>query len=75
MGGFNAVVEEGRGGGTYVDGIVVPVPEGKRDEYAQLAGTNAKVFMPSKKLYRELCSRTWSRHRNRHSPGPSKFAG
>src|SRR5206468_7328290 len=32
-------------------------------------------LMPSKKLYLSLCSRTWSRHRNRHAPGPSKFAG
>src|SRR6478736_6848492 len=31
--------------------------------------------MPSKKLYFALCSRTWSRHRNRQAPGPSKFAG
>src|SRR6476661_5996448 len=30
--------------------------------------------MPSKKLYFALCSRTWSRHRNRHVPGPSKLA-
>ena len=46
MGGFKAVVEEGSGGrGGYIDGIVVPVPNDKRDEYAQLAGTNAKVFI------------------------------
>ena len=45
MGGFKAVVEEGRGGGSYIDGIVVPVPEGSREEYARLAGTNAKVFI------------------------------
>ena len=44
FGGFKAVVEEGSPGGGYVDGIVVPVPEGKRDEYARLAGQNAKVF-------------------------------
>src|SRR5438045_2505821 len=31
--------------------------------------------MPSKKLYFALCSRTWSRHRNRQAPGPSKLAG
>ena len=45
MGGFEAVVEEGSAGGSYIDGIVVPVPEGSRDEYARLAGTNAKVFI------------------------------
>ena len=44
FGGFEAVVEEGSGGGQFVDGIVVPVPEGKRDEYRRLAGQNAKVF-------------------------------
>jgi uncharacterized protein YbaA (DUF1428 family) len=44
MGGFDAIVEEGAGGGGYVDGIVVPVPTAKRDEYAQLATRNAKVF-------------------------------
>ena len=44
LGGFEAVVEEGSPGGTYVDGIVVPVPTAKRDEYARLAGQNAKVF-------------------------------
>src|SRR5215213_5577811 len=31
--------------------------------------------MPSKKLYLALCSRTWSRQRKRHAPGPSKLAG
>ncbi|HEX6783934.1 MAG TPA: DUF1428 domain-containing protein [Sphingomicrobium sp.] len=44
-GGFDAVVEEGKPGGTFVDGIVVPVPENKREEYARLAGKNAKVFI------------------------------
>jgi len=44
LGGFEAVVEEGSPGGTYVDGIVVPVPTSARDEYARLAGLNAKVF-------------------------------
>jgi uncharacterized protein YbaA (DUF1428 family) len=45
MGGFQSVVEEGSGGGTYIDGIVVPVPTAKRDEYANLARRNAKVFI------------------------------
>ena len=45
FGGFETVVEEGSPGGTYVDGIVVPVPTAKRDEYARLAGQNAKVFV------------------------------
>jgi uncharacterized protein YbaA (DUF1428 family) len=45
MGGFEAVVDEGAAGGGYVDGIVVPVPTGKRDDYARLASKNAKVFL------------------------------
>jgi len=44
FGGFQAVVEEGFAGGTYVDGIVVPVPKDKRDDYARLSAQNAKVF-------------------------------
>ena len=44
FGGFEAVVEEGSGGGGFVDGIVVPVPTGSRDEYVRLAQMNAKVF-------------------------------
>ena len=44
MGGFDAIVEEGAAGGGYTDGFVVPVPEGKRDAYQQLAAKMAKVF-------------------------------
>ena len=44
MGGFDSVVEEGSPGGSYVDGIVVPVPIDRRDDYARLAARNAKVF-------------------------------
>ena len=44
LGGFEAVVEEGSPGGSYVDGIVVPVPTDRREDYARLAGQNAKVF-------------------------------
>jgi uncharacterized protein YbaA (DUF1428 family) len=44
LGGFESVVEEGSGGGTYVDGIVVPVPTDRRDDYIALASKNAKVF-------------------------------
>ncbi|HEX8840572.1 MAG TPA: DUF1428 domain-containing protein [Sphingomicrobium sp.] len=45
MGGFQSVVDEGTAGGGYIDGIVVPVPEEKRDEYTRLASQNAKVFL------------------------------
>ena len=44
MGGFDAIVEEGREPGRYTDGFVVPVPEGKRDAYQALASKMAKVF-------------------------------
>ncbi|MES2136744.1 MAG: DUF1428 domain-containing protein [Pseudomonadota bacterium] len=44
MGGFDSVVEEGDGGGSYTDGFVVPVPEGKREAYRELAAKMAKVF-------------------------------
>jgi uncharacterized protein YbaA (DUF1428 family) len=44
LGGFEAIVEEGSAGGSYTDGFVVPVPEGKRDAYQQLASKMAKVF-------------------------------
>ena len=44
MGGFDAIVEEGSERGGYIDGFVVPVPEGKRDAYRELAAKMAKVF-------------------------------
>ena len=44
VGGFDAIVEEGSGTGGYTDGFVVPVPEGKRDAYRDLAAKMAKVF-------------------------------
>jgi uncharacterized protein YbaA (DUF1428 family) len=44
MGGFDAIVEEGSERGRYTDGFVVPVPEGKRDAYRELASKMAKVF-------------------------------
>ena len=42
--GFDAIVEEGSAGGTYADGFVVPVPEGNKEAYRQLAAKMAKVF-------------------------------
>ncbi|HET8749429.1 MAG TPA: DUF1428 domain-containing protein [Sphingomicrobium sp.] len=44
LGGFDAIVEEGPGGGGYVDGFVVPVQEGKREAYRELASKMAKSF-------------------------------
>jgi uncharacterized protein YbaA (DUF1428 family) len=44
VGGFNAIVEEGSAGGGYTDGFVVPVTDGKRENYRELAAKMAKVF-------------------------------
>jgi uncharacterized protein YbaA (DUF1428 family) len=44
MGGFESIVEEGSPGGSYTDGFVVPVPEGKREDYLYLAAKMARVF-------------------------------
>jgi uncharacterized protein YbaA (DUF1428 family) len=44
MGGFDAIVEEGAERGSYTDGFVVPVPEGNREAYRDLASKMAKVF-------------------------------
>src|SRR3954462_2333179 len=44
MGGFESIVEDGSPGGSYADGFVVPVPEGKRDAYRELASKMSKVF-------------------------------
>ena len=44
FGGFDAIVEEGSSAGGYTDGFVVPVPEGNREKYRELAAKMAKVF-------------------------------
>ena len=44
VGGFDAIVDEGSPGGSYTDGMIVPVKEDKRDEYRALATKMAKVF-------------------------------
>ena len=44
LGGFDAIVEEGTAGGSYTDGFIVPVPEGKRNDYQELASKMAKIF-------------------------------
>jgi len=44
LGGFEAIVEEGDGGGSYTDGFVVPVPQSKREAYRALAAKMAKTF-------------------------------
>jgi uncharacterized protein YbaA (DUF1428 family) len=42
--GFEAVVEQGSPGGTFIDGIVIPVRTANRDDYVRLASKNAAVF-------------------------------
>jgi uncharacterized protein YbaA (DUF1428 family) len=44
FGGFEPLVEEGSGTGGYIDGFVVPVPEGKIDAYRELAAKMAPKF-------------------------------
>ena len=44
FGGFDAIVEEGSSKGGYTDGFIVPVPEGNKDAYRELASRMAKVF-------------------------------
>jgi uncharacterized protein YbaA (DUF1428 family) len=44
MGGFESIVEEGTDRGGYTDGFVVPVPEGNKEAYRELAAKMAKVF-------------------------------
>jgi uncharacterized protein YbaA (DUF1428 family) len=44
VGGFEAIVDEGDGGGSFIDGWVVPVPTSKREAYRDLAARNAKYF-------------------------------
>jgi uncharacterized protein YbaA (DUF1428 family) len=44
-GGFEPIIDEGRPGGGYVDGFILPVPKGKRGEYSAMAAKAAKVFL------------------------------
>jgi len=44
IGGFEAIVEEGSGRGGYVDGFVVPVPQGNKDAYLNMAAKMSKLF-------------------------------
>jgi uncharacterized protein YbaA (DUF1428 family) len=43
-GGFDPLVDEGTARGNYVDGFLVPVPEGKLDDYRKLAAKAAGIF-------------------------------
>ena len=43
-GGFAPLLQEGAGKGRYVDGFVVPVPDGKKDAYRALAIKASELF-------------------------------
>jgi uncharacterized protein YbaA (DUF1428 family) len=44
MGGFEAIVDEGEGRGDYVDGYVLPVPDGNKEKYRDMAARMAPIF-------------------------------
>jgi uncharacterized protein YbaA (DUF1428 family) len=44
FGGFGSFLDQGQGGGTYVDGFVLPVPDEKRGAYRALAEKASKNF-------------------------------
>ncbi|HEX8578586.1 MAG TPA: DUF1428 domain-containing protein [Allosphingosinicella sp.] len=44
-GGFAALLDEGAAGGAFVDGLVLPVPNGNREVYLKLAQKAAGDFM------------------------------
>ena len=44
VGGFDAIVEEGSAGGSFTDGMVVPVIAEKREAYRAMASKMAKAF-------------------------------
>lgn len=44
FGGFAPLISEGTGKGGYVDGIVVPVPKGKKEAYKALAAKTSALF-------------------------------
>lgn len=44
IGGFETIVEKGEGGGDYVDGFIVPVPDGNREAYREMASKAAPLF-------------------------------
>ncbi len=43
-GGFKPIVDQGTGRGGYVDGFILPVPEGKLEAYREMAEKAATVF-------------------------------
>jgi uncharacterized protein YbaA (DUF1428 family) len=44
-GGFAPFVDEGSGSGGYVDGFILPVPEGNREAYREMARKASAIFL------------------------------
>lgn len=44
MGGFEAIVEAGRGTGAYINGFVAPVPREKKEAYREMTERHAAIF-------------------------------
>ncbi len=44
-GGFAPFVDEGSGAGAYVDGFILPVPEGNREAYREMATKASAIFL------------------------------
>jgi uncharacterized protein YbaA (DUF1428 family) len=44
-GGFAPFVDEGSGAGAYVDGFILPVPEGNREAYRDMAQKASAIFL------------------------------
>ena len=45
FGGFAPFVDEGSGSGAYVDGFILPVPEGNREAYREMAAKASAIFL------------------------------
>jgi uncharacterized protein YbaA (DUF1428 family) len=43
-GGFEAIVEVGEGGGSYVNGFIMPVPRDNKDAYREMTERHAAIF-------------------------------
>ncbi|MGZ8328732.1 MAG: DUF1428 domain-containing protein [Allosphingosinicella sp.] len=43
--GFAPFVDEGSGAGAYVDGFILPVPEGNREAYRDMASKASAIFL------------------------------
>ena len=44
MGGFESILDSGKGGGSYVNGFIVPVPNDKKGAYLEMNEKHAAIF-------------------------------